>query len=309
MANTLASSPVYVPNVARLAPNFFRANPNAAFAQVLGNGSYSHYHALQVEVRRRFARGLLVQSNYTFSKAITDSEGTLNSADTESYYTLRNLRLDRHRANYDLTHTFASNFIYELPFGTKRRFLNGGPTLLRKAFEGWQVQGIVNVHSGPPVWPVSNRLTFNQFKTAGFNAPNLLMSFEEYKRNTGLYKTPQGVFYFNPQLLNITTDANGALQNAPLKDGILAAPAPGTFGNFPRNALNGQTFVNVDAGVLKRTYFSERGNVEFRAEFFNLFNRANFATPSLTFDTSRYAQITGLFGGPRIGQLAMRVNW
>ncbi|MGH9846553.1 MAG: hypothetical protein ACREEM_48260 [Blastocatellia bacterium] len=307
MATTLASSPVYAANRARLAPNFFRANPNAAFAHLLGNGSFSNYHALQVELRRRFSRGLMAQANYTFSKAITDSEGSLT--DLENYYTLRDLRLDRHRNIHDITQTFVANFIYELPIGPKRRFFSGGPTVLRKTLEGWQVQGIVNAHSGPLWMPLANRTSFNQFKVAA-NPAVLLggMSVEDFRRNTGVYRTPQGVFGFNPQFLNITTNPDGTLQSATLKEGILGPPAPGTFGSFPRNALNAPAFFAVDAGIIKRTYFSERGNVEFRAEFFNLFNRANFTEPGSVFDSIRFAQIGGAYSA-RIGQVALRVNW
>ncbi len=309
MAFTLASSPVYAANRARLAPNFFRANPNAAFARLLGNGSFSNYHALQVELRRRFSRGLMAQANYTFGKTITDSEG-FSSADLDNYYTLRDLRLDRHRNDHDITHTFVANFIYELPFGPRRRFLKDGPGVVRKALEGWQVQGIIHAHSGPTGALPSNRATVNQFKAIS-NPPVLLggMSFEDFRRNSRVYRTPQGVFFFNPQFLNITTNADGTLQSATLKEGILGPPAPGTFGTFPRNAINFPAFFQVDAGIIKRTYFSERGNVEFRAEFFNLFNRVNFGGPSGVFDSPRFRQIVGTDGSARIGQVALRVNW
>lgn len=306
MASTLAGNPLYLANRARLAPNFFRANPNAAFAILLGNGSFSNYHSLQLELRRRFSRGLLFQANYTFSKAITDHEG--NQLDLESHRTLRDIRLDRHRAIYDVTHTFTSNFIYELPIGPKRRFFNGGPGLLRKALEGWQTQGIVSWHSGPPVSATSGRSTFNNF--TGSNPALLLggMSFEEFRRNIGVYRTPQGVFFFNPQFLNITTFPNGTLQGATLREGILGPPPPGQLGNFPRTALNAPSFFQMDVGVLKRTYFSDRGNVELRGEFFNVFNNVNFGSGTLAFDAARFGLVTGAFSA-RIGQVALRVNW
>ncbi len=134
------------------------------------------------------------------------------------------------------------------------------------------------------------------------------MSFEEFKQNVSVYKTPQGVFFVNPNLINITTATNGTLQSATLKDGLLGAPPPGQFGNFPRNAINAPSFFQVDFGVLKRTKIAERVNAEFRAEFFNLFNTVNFGSGSLAFDSARFGQITGTFGS-RIGQLALRINF
>lgn len=305
IALAIRLSPLYQTNLARLAPNFFAANPNVNQAVLIANGASSNYHSLQVELRRRFANGLLVQAAYTFSKAITDTEGSTN--DFEPFRTIRNLRLDRHRADYDQPHTFVGNYIFELPFGPGRRFWNGGPTLWRKALEGWQTQGIVSWHSGFPTFATSGRTTFNDYST--LNPAQLSgITFAEFKKNSGVFKTPQGVFFINPNLLNITTAANDTLQAASLKDGILGPPPPGQFGNFPRNAMNSPSFFQMDFGVLKRTKIKERANVEFRAEFFNLFNNVNFGSGSLAFDGQRFGQITGTFSS-RFGQLAVRVNW
>ncbi len=305
IASTLAVNPVYAANRTRLAPNFFRANPNTNQAVIVGNGSYSMYHSLQLEVRRRFSNGLLFQTNYTFGKTITDSEGS--ATDFEAFRTLRNLRLDRHRAYYDVTHNIVGNFIYELPVGPKRRFWNGGPGVLRKALEGWQVQGIVTWHSGFPTFATSGRTTFNNYTTN--NPAQLLgMSFADFKKNIGVFRRPEGIFYFNPDLLNITRASNGQLLTATLKDGILGPPPPGQFGNFPRNAMNSPSFFQMDAGIIKRTRIREVANFEFRAEFFNVFNAVNFGSSSLLFDSARFGQIQGAYQA-RLGQLSVRVNW
>ncbi len=305
IASTLAISPVYTANRTRLAPNFFRANPNTNQAVIVGNGSYSHYDSLQVEIRRRFSQGLLFQTNYTFSKTITDSEGS--ATDFEAYRTLRNLRLDRHRAAFDLTHNIVGNFIYELPFGPKRRFWNGGPAVLRKALEGWQVQGIVSWRTGIPTFATSGRTTFNNYATNN-PAQLLSLSFDDFKKNIGVFRRPEAIYYVNPVLLNITLAANGTLQTVTLKDGILGVPPPGQFGNFPRNAVNAPPFFQMDAGVIKRTRLREVANFEFRAEFFNVFNTVNFVFGSLGFDSARFGQIPAALGA-RTGLLSLRVSW
>ena len=306
LASTLATSPVYAFNRTQLPPNFFRANPNANYALVFGGGSASNYHALQLELRRRFDRGLSVQANYTFSKAITDQEGN-GGFNYEAYRTLRNLRLDRHRADYDVTHNLVGNFIFELPVGTGRRFWHGGPRIVRKIIEGWQTQGIVTWHSGFPIMAYSGRATFNGYTTN--NPAQLLgMSFAEFKRNIGIYRRPEGIFFFNPDYLNITNASDGSLQTATLKNGILGAPPPGQFGNFPRNALNAPMFFQADLGVTKRTRIGEHVNVELRGELFNAFNNVTFGSGSLQFDSFRFSQVFGAFPA-RIGQVSMRVNW
>jgi hypothetical protein len=314
MAFTLANSPVYANNRRNLtfngqpSPNFFLANPNASFTQALTNGSFSNYNSLQAEIRRRLSKGLMLQANYTFSKAITDSEGSQSTL--ESYRTLRNIKLDRHRANFDQTHRFIGNFIYELPFGVGRRWLNGGNPVIRKAAEGWQLGGIVNWQSGPPLGVFSGRTTFNQFN-AGLNPAQLAgTSFDEFRQNTGIFKTASGVFFVNPSLLNVTTNTTGQATGATLKPGLLEAPTPGTFGNFPRNAITGPSFTQWDFSLTKRTRFYERGDVEFKVTFYNAFNQANFVFGDIgAFDSANFGRISGQRGSPRVIHFILGINF
>ncbi len=304
MAFTLANSATYRANRASLAPNFFLANPNANFARALTNGSYSSFHSLQAEIRRRLTKGLQLQANYTFSKVLTDTDGNVQST-AENYHTLRNLAIDRHRASFDQTHRFITNFIYELPFGAGRRWLSSGFAPLRKAVEGWQVGGIVNVQTGPPIFITSGRSTFNQ-STATIGAQFVGSSFNSFRDAAGIYKTAAGVFFFDPNLLNITTNAAGQLTGATLKPGLLAAPAPGTFGNFPRNSINGPKFSQVDFSLNKRTRFYEKADVEFKVNFINAFNHANFVFGSLNFDAANFGRINSTRGS---GSTAREINF
>jgi hypothetical protein len=314
MANTLATNVAFASTRPRLtingrpAPNFFNANPNAAFARVLTNPAFSNYNALQVEARRRFSRGFSLQGNYTWSKAITDSEG--GDTDRESYRTLRDLSLDRHRADYDQTHRFIGNFIVELPFGPGRKFWNGGPALVRKALEGWQVQGIVNWQTGPPLTIISNRSTINQLNPALNPAVLVGMSLDELRKNTGIYRTPLGVFFFNPDLLNITINPiTGRINRVEFKGGLVESAKPGQLGTFPRGGLSAPSFSQTDFSLIKRSRLFERMDMEFRAEFFNVFNQVNFVyTADVAFDNSSAGLITSTRDA-RIIQLAMRIKF
>ena len=307
MASTLAFSNTYKANRAGLTPNFFVANPNAAFARVLGNHSFSNYNSLQIEMRRRFSHGFMLQSNYTFAKAITDSNGSQSTL--ESYKTLRNLSLDRARSDQDQSHRFVANGIYDLPIGTGRRYLSDVP-LLRKILEGWTVGTIVTWQSGLPWYITSNRSTFNSFNP-GNNPANLTgISFDELQENIGIFRTAAGVFFINPKLLDIVTDpSSGQLVSSRLKPGLLGPPDPGTLGNFPINSLNRPRFLQTDFSLVKRTYYSERGNVEFRLTFYNAFNNANFAFGNQNFDDETFGQINATSGTPRIIHFRLAVNW
>ncbi len=295
MASDLAFQTPYKANRANLTPNFFVANPNAAFIRALSNASFSNYHSMQMELRKRMSHGLYLQAGYTFSKVLTDSEGSQSTL--ESPRTLRNLKLDKHRASYDQTHRFIGNFIYELPFGSGRRYLSGLFPPLRKAVEGWQIGSIINWQSGQPVSIYSNRSTFNSFN-AGLNPAQLTgATFEQIKDAMGVYKTPQGVFFINPNLLNINVSpTTGKLVDARLKDGLLGPPLPGSFGNMPRNNITGPAFTQFDFSITKRTYFMERRSIDLKVNFLNAFNHPNFAFTSATFDDANFARISSLRG-------------
>jgi hypothetical protein len=162
----------------------------------------------------------------------------------------------------------------------------------------------------PPFYITSNRSTFNSFNPGANPAQLVGISFDEFKKNLGVFRTPAGVFFINPRLLDIVTDpATGNLISSRLKDGLLGAPAAGTFGDFPINSLNGPRFFQTDFSLVKRTYFTERGNVEFRVTFYNAFNSTNFTFGNQNFDDETFAQITGTSGTPRVVHFQLAVNW
>jgi hypothetical protein len=314
LAFTLANATTYRANRAKLtfngqpAPNFFLANPNASFARALTNGGYSNYHSLQVEIRRRMTKGLQLQGNYTFSKALTDTDGGAQSV-LEQYRTFRNLSLDKHRAGFDQTHRFIANLIYELPFGSGRRWLSGGIPVLGKVVEGWQVGSIISYQSGQPIGVFSGRSTFNQFNT-GLNPAQLVgITAEEFANSTGVFRAPSGIFFIDPKMLNITTNASGQLTGATLKDGLLGSPAPGAFGNFPRNLIDSPNFSQVDISLTKTTRIYEKANVEFKANFINAFNHPSFSFGDITFDNANFGRINSVRGSERQINFILAINF
>jgi len=312
MVNTLAFSPTYIGSRKLLPPAFFVTNPNAAFARVLGNFSYSNYHSLQVELRRRFANGLQFQANYTLSRTLNDGTTIVNNQSSlESSRTLRNFNLDYQNSDQDQRHRVVGNVVYDLPFGTGRRYLSGTWAPLRKTVEGWTAGSIVTWQTGTPFYVTSGRSSYNQFNAANNSAQLGSMTFEQFKENIGVYRTPVGMFFINPSLLNVVTNASGALASARVKDGIFVQPAPGTFGNFPMNSLFGPSFTQTDFSLSKRTYFSERGNVEFRMIVFNAFNHPNFVvnTTNFNFEATTFGRITATTGNERQISFSLGVNW
>ena len=326
MASTLAFNSAYRTNrenpAVGLAANFFVANPNAAFARVLLNDARSNYNALEVEVRRRFSKGLQFQADYTWSKSMgdaVDAQGN-NQSDLVPRLTLRNPDLDYRRSTQDQTQRFVANGIYDLPFGRGRSFLSGANSIVDHVVGGWTV-GVITVWStSPPFFIAAGRSTFNctapqvqgVCPTPNNGAQLVGINFEEFKKNVGLFFDKGGVFFVNPAILDITYNAAGKVATSKLKPGLMTAPAPGTFGNFPVNSLNGPNYFNLDLSVTKRISISERVKFEIKATAINILNHANFIFPgnnvsSQNFDSTTFGLITTQRGTARninfIGQL------
>ncbi len=287
--------------------NFFVANPNALAARLLGNDSMSNYHSMQVELRRRFSGGLMFQADYTFSKAMTDAPdaaGNLSQSTLENFRTFRDKKLDYTRSRDDQTHRFVVNGIYDLPFGRGRRYASNSNAFVNQVIGGWTVGAIGAWSTNPPFFITSGRTTFNATAagTTGTNLPAQLlnMTFEEFKRNVGIYRTPGGIFWFNPDLLNITTNAAGRVTQSTLKDGLIGSPEPGTFGNFPINGIHAGTFFNLDVSVTKRFPIGERVRLELKTTAINILNRPSFFFGTTNFDSTSFGRITGTRSSARV---------
>jgi hypothetical protein len=261
--------------------NYFVANPRSPEdAFIMTNSGDSSYHALQVELRRRFSKGLLLQGSYVWSKSITNVFGTSDAAfDTPT--TFRNLDLDRIIAPRDLRHGFKFDYIYELPFGPGRSFLNGGPSIFRKVFEGWQIGGVGRVQSGTPTLLLSGRQTFNN-NDAGVVLHNIthdqLQDLVKIRKTSVCDPDCHGVVYWLPQDIVDNTLAafelgGKTLANLDRSKPYIGPPtSPGELGSaLP---IYGPWTSRFDINLMKRTKITERTNMEFRVQFLNAFNQA-----------------------------------
>ena len=326
MGSTLAFNSAYRTNresvAVGLPANFFVANPNATFARVLRNDAKSNYNALEIELRRRFSHGLQFQADYTWSKAMgdaVDAQGN-NQSDLVSRLTLRNPKADYRRSGQDQTQRFVANGVYELPFGKGHTFLNSSNWVVDRLVGGFTMGAIVTWSTGVPFFISSGRATFNCIGplnsngscTPANNGAQLVgISFNDFKKNIGLFKTPGGIFFVNPAILDVTRDAvTGKVVTSKLKSGLMSAPAPGTFGDFPVNALSGPHYFNFDFSVTKRIPITEGEHpvrLEIKATAINILNHPNFVYGGQNFDSTTFGLITTQRGNARginfIGQL------
>lgn len=297
------------PNTQRIAltPDFFLNNPSAYVADYLTALSGSTYHGFETEFRRRWRGGLTFQANYTWSKVLTDFDG--GQTDFSPYLDNDSGRsLEKKRADNDINHYFKANWVYELPIGPGRRFLNsGGP--VGKFLEGWNVNGIWLWRSGLPISIVSGRGTVNRTARSFKNTVNTTVRGSELRDKAGNFRDAQGQpNIFDPSLIGPDGRA---------RTDLFADPGAGQLGTLGLTPINGPGFFNVDISIFKRTRLTERTSLEFRTEFLNAFNNVNFSVGGVGEDTSirsqninseTFGRINSVFA-PRVLQMSLRLNF
>ena len=241
------------------------------FANVTDQSSRGNsiYHALQLSVNKRFSGGLTLLTNYTFSKMIDDSSG-----DGDTPANPYNIRAERAPSDLDRTHRFVTSFVYELP-----KFSGANP-LIRQIFGGWETNGILTLTSGS--WMTFLSGLDNSQSAVNQDRANLI---GDPFLDTGRPHSELIDRYFNTTAF--------AVNNL------------GTFGNSGRNIMQGPGDAVMDAGVMKNFAIRESMRVQFRSEFFNLFNRVNLGNPNTTVGASQFGKITSA-GSPRVIQFALK---
>jgi hypothetical protein len=288
-------------------PNFsFFPNPLLLYSSMLTNISNSSYNAAQFEVRRRTARDVQFQANYTFSKALSDAAATRG---LEAQLDNSSARVERARAPYDLTHQFRVNHYYPRPFGPGHR-MNPGNRILRKFAEGWALSGILRVESGPPVSILSARGTLNRGARSGPNTVDTTSTLSQLNEAVGFFMTGNGPYFVNPR--HIGSDGRGAAPDgrAAFDGQIFFNPQPGALGSLQRRILSGTWYNNYNIAVHKKVKVTERQSVEFRADFYNPFNHPNFFVGDQNINNTNFGKITQQYYtidgiGPRMMQFGL----
>jgi hypothetical protein len=289
----------------------FLANPNVALAGLLTNQARYNYNALQVEFRRRLSSGFYFQANYTFSKTLSTSPGT-DQRRQEFELDANNPELEYSRAEYDQTHVFNFNSIYELPFGKGRYFLKGASGWVDRVVGGWQFNSIVKVASGAPFTFVDPRTTYNRATFVTRQTATSPLSTDQLRSLVGVFRNADGsITLINPSAIDPTT---GRLANGPgtptFPGQVLFNNVAGSIGNTARNAFDGPGYFNIDASLFKTIRITEGVKLQLRAEAFNLLNHTNFAitTQYRNIVTPNNFNLTVTFP-PRVIQFAGRLEF
>ncbi len=247
-----------------------RVNPYWGSAIFFSNIAESWYHGLQVGVTRRLAGGLMLQGQYTYSKAMDDTQGVRYNDDcggpANSAFGVHPLNITQDWAPscYDITHVMNLSVLYHFPTIRSSNFLT-------KFTNGWWVGNIVSIHGGSPFTPVINTdRSFGGIITQG--------NLSRPSRNTTAQTVTIGgqTYNFIPYDPNTVITGNPNQWFNPL---MFGEPALGTIGNGGRNVLRDPGLANWDFSLVKDTklgFLGEAGGLQFRAEFFNILNHTNF---------------------------------
>ncbi len=243
--SNLSAGTVFYPRGAPLA-NPALANTTSWFTEGI-----SSYNALQVDVNHRVSKGLQFRAVYTYAKSLDDGGTLATAVGTNSpaftMYPL-NPKLDWGLSPFDVRHLAVINGTYDLPFG--RKLTGTGAKLVR----GWSIGGVVTLQTGFPFTP---QLGFNPTNNGDSRNP-IRPSWNAAFSGPVILGGPSQ--YFNPN--------------------AFVAPPNGTYGNVGRDVLTGPGLATVDFSVLNDTALNERMKLQFRAEFFNVFNHTNLNSPN-----------------------------
>ena len=244
-------------------------------------GASSSYNAFVAKLNKRFSGGLTLIASYQFSKAIDNASENQGWEIGDRYRNANNLSLERSISGHDMPHSMAVAYIYELPVGKNRKLGSNMHPVADAVLGGWQVSGITKMDSGLPL---------------RFQAPQNDFSYS-------LWQYP-----------NVTDVKAAKLENRTIdrwfNTSAFSLPADYSFGNAPRffpNIRFGRTN-NWDLSLAKNFVIKERLRGQFRAEFFNAFNRVQFGRANTNISSPGFGQVTGTApgAGPRNIQFGLR---
>ena len=257
--------------------------PYPQYSAINGNyfDAYSNYNALQVSFKKRFARGFSFDTNYVWSKMLSnyDSSGwgsrngtntIQNSYDRKSTYSL---------SNFDIPQAWKGSLVYQLPFGKGHALLNKG--IVDKIAGGWQVSSLFQYQSGNTFTVLMN--TNNTNSQANSQYPNLVPGVPLYPANRS------AALWFNPD--------------------AFVSPGQYKFGNAGRNILRGPSYSDVDFSASKTLRAFERYQLQLRFDATNALNHTSLGIPNANIGSSSVGQITGAALSGRTLQLGARFSF
>ncbi len=266
--------------------------PNFGYIEYQNSIGYGNYNGLEATVSRRFNNGFSFRSAYTYSHSLDNAPQELEN-NSGAPPDGRNYAGWYGRSDFDIPHRVSFNYVYELPFGRGKSFLNTGA--LTYILGGFRTSGVYTYYSGRPFT---------------INGGSLNTALDPYGAAIATVKViGKPVIVGSPDCwFYAVKNSKCAAKSSVLSDAFALA-APGVIGNSGRNTLRGPGVNVFDAALLREFPLHDTANLEFRWEVFNVTNTTEFGQPNNNFSSGSTGQITSLAGDPRVMQVALRLSY
>ena len=284
----------------------FFQNPNALGTDYLTNYSSSSYNALQVEVRHRTKSGFFIEGNYTWSKVLSDADGDVQNR-LQHFLDIANPKIERSRANFDLTHMIKMDGYYELPFGKGHR-LSYRP--LDRVIGGWVLGSTLTWQSGAPFSILSGRGTLNRESRSTYNTADTSLTKGQLDNVVKFQMTGNGPMMITQSAINaadgtgVNTDGEAAFSGQ-----IFFNPGAGTLGVLQRRMFDGPWTFTTDMRLKKAIPITETKKLELAMDAINALNHATFWSGDQNINATNFGVIGSMFYLPRVVQFGVHYTF
>ncbi len=244
------------------------------------------YNSFQAKLETQAWHGATLLAAYTFGKCL--DSGTYN---VDTVYVASPLRMYG-PCSFNIKHNLVISYVYQLPFGRGQALLGNLPSWENAIVGGWQATGITTMQSGLPFTPIISTDTANT--GIGAQRPNVV-------GKPTILKNPSCWFFVKANSACTALDPTGV--------SVFSVPAQYTYGNGGRNTMTADNLINWDFSLTKIFSMGNDRSLEFRGEFFNIFNRTTFGVPSATVNSSSGGSVGGTFNPSREIELAGKFHF
>ncbi len=277
----------------------------------------SIYHALQIKVERRLTSGSSFLAAYTYSKSIDTASGIGTGSDDRPQDSF-NLSAQRAVSNFDIPHRFVFSSTFVVPVGKGQKYLGNASGIFGFLISGWQVNSISTAQSGQPFTVTVGTFDSDVVQSVFLDDGSFARVVTRFGTNISnrrpdlvgdpFQNVPEG-FAFNPAAFAVPTDrVIGVIQT---ENGPISVTAS-QLGNAGRNIIRGGSYFNSDLGVLRSfplPFLGEGRNLQFRAEFFNIYNTVNFTAPVTSLSSAAFGRFVSNATSPRVIQFGLKLQF
>lgn len=292
-----------------------RPFPNWGVVNDRAVGANMNYNSLQVEVTRRFQRGLTFNSTYTFARNLADDQGPVPNHFADENAGQRAMDLYNRRAEYGPVwgtrrHRWISTAVYELPIGRGRRFMSSANRLIDGVLGGWRVSNILLVQTGPFETPY-----FSNGDPSGTGSGIIGRPQHPDRIGKGSLSNPTASQWFDTSAFVCPATPGWSVGQPCLigEDPASTLPPIGRFGNSGIGVITGPGTFNLSSALGKSFAVTEKLKIKVEGSFTNVLNHVNLADPVAAIDNSSFGRITAArgsdFGGYRTGQVSARIQF